>query len=136
MAKTTVINAGQHLNLDELMGDNIRPNGLGDGHFSLDTFSLIKLAANPREYKGHTLHDFYSVGGWTADGVGRKKYMGEMEQGPHAYMNGVGVMITEAPQPDEIAYLVAEGSTVVLKGTTYVVKYDKFFRDYSLAVAE
>lgn len=131
---TTVINAGTKLNLDELFAGRVEWDKYGEaGHFSLETFSPIKLAANPREYKGVTLHDFFSFGGWTAEGSGRIVTGGDMVQGPHAYIFGLGFSLTAWKQPDETAYLVAEGSELTFAGTTYTVKKDGL-RHYKLEV--
>jgi hypothetical protein len=121
---TTVVNAGQHLNLDELFAGQMEDTSSwqGAGHYGLKTFSPIKLAGNPRSsrFSGQIVHDFFSFGGWTVEGSGR--VAGEMVQGPHAYMFGLPIVITAHEQPDETAYLVADGSTLVIHGTTYLVK--------------
>lgn len=120
---TKVVDLGQKLNLDELFAGNIVHNSHGQkGHFSLDSFSRIKLAANPHEYEGVTLHDFFSFGGWTAEGVGRVETGGPVVEGPQAYVFGLGVMLTAWEQPEETAYLIAEGSELTVAGTTYLVK--------------
>jgi len=123
MQKTTVINAGAKLNLDEIFAGEVEWNKYGKaGHFSLDTFSRVKLAGNARMYNGTELHDFFSFGGWTAEGVGRIVDGGEEVQGPHAYIFGLGITLSNRQEPDEIAYLVAEGTELIFAGTTYVVK--------------
>ena len=124
---TVVVNAGSKLNLDAIFSGLVEVDRYGQkGHYALGTFSPIRLAANPRLYKGYELHDFYSFGGWTAEGSGRIEFGGDMVQGPHAYMFGTGVMLTAEAQPDEVAYLVEVGSELTIAGTTYKVVQNRF----------
>lgn len=119
---TVVVNAGKQLNLDAVFGNLVEWEKYGQkGHFALGTFSPLKLAANPRTYKGVELHDFFGFGGWTAEGVGRLVQDGEMVQGPHAYLVEHGVYLSAHAQPDDVAFLVEVGSELTFAGTTYKV---------------
>lgn len=119
---TVVVNVGKKLNLDAIFGSLVEFEKYGEkGHYALATMSRLKLAANPRLYKGTELHDFYSFGGWTAEGVGRIETGGDMVQGPHAYMFGTGVYLSAEAQPEEVAYLVEVGSELTIAGTVYKV---------------
>lgn len=122
MAKTTVINAGNKLNLDEIFAGEIEHDRYDEkGHFALKYGSAIKLAANPHVYKGVILYDFYSFGGWTAEGVGRVEDYGPEVEGPEAYFIGLGAYLTNYIEEDETAYLIEIGHELTIAGTTYKV---------------
>lgn len=124
---TVVVNAGSKLDLDVIFGNLVDWEKYGEkGHYALGVFSPIRLAANPRLYKGVELHDFYSFGGWTAEGRGRVEFAGEMVQGPHAYLNKDAVYLSATEQPDEIAYLIEVGSKLTIAGTIYAVVENRF----------
>ncbi len=128
---TTILKLEGALDLDILFAGKIKEGDsvMGAGHFNLDSFAHVKLAANPRPFTSHydglttTLHDFYSFGGWVAGEEGRVVHGGPMVPGPHAYLFEQGVMVTAHKQPDEIAYLIEEGTIVKLMGTFYAVHF-------------
>jgi hypothetical protein len=127
MQKTTVVNAGRKLNLDEIFAGEVEWDKYGQkGHFSLNTFSRVKLAANPNMYNGTELHDFFSFGGWTAEGSGRIVDGGDKVQGPHAYVFGLGITLSNRQEPDDIAYLIEIGSELTFAGTTYKVVSNRY----------
>jgi hypothetical protein len=125
---------GPEINLDilfesQLTTDNSvhvlegTPEGGNNDTVALNSFSRIKLAANPNMYHGHTLHDFYSFGGWDAGSFHRTEYRGPLVEGPHAYMFEQGTMLTAHAQPDEIAYLIEEGTILIFMGARFVVNF-------------
>lgn len=122
---TRIFKVGTELDLDRLMGEAIAEDGYTPGHFSLRSFSRVKLAGFPIEYRGTKLYEYYSVGGWDAGAEGREEFQGPMVPGPRAYAFKQGVCIHNGPYEDEVAFYVEDGYTVVLRGVRYIVKMDK-----------
>lgn len=146
-AKTIIVEKHEHitentdgtrtLDLDAIFGDSIKTDDERelDGYpyqtVSLNSFSNMKLASDPRLYTsrftGETsvLHDFYSFGGWDEKHYARTEYQGNMVQGPYAFASKMGSMITSTPDPDEYAYLVNDGDTVIFMGYKFKVSSPK-----------
>lgn len=131
--KVNMVDLGDELNLDELFAGEIDYHRWNEkGHFALDTMSYTELAfQNARGYWEH-----YRFGGWTAEGVGRIVHGGKLEQGPYAYLNQTGVMITAAQLPEKTVYVIREGSLLTVAGTTYRVTLTGYHNnDLALEVA-
>lgn len=126
MAQTTVIKAGNKLNLDELFAGEVDFEKYEKGHYVLKSFSLLKLATNEREYKNTKIYDYYSFGGWTAEGEGRVVYQGPIVKGPHAYLFGQDIVLTAYEQEKETAYFIEVGTELVIGGSTYKVTKNRY----------
>jgi hypothetical protein len=121
---TRIFKIGNELDLDKLMGDAIEESSFGEGHFTLNSFSRVKLAGHPINYRGHELYEYYSICGWDAGAEGREEFQGPMVPGPRAHAFKEGVMIHNGPYLDEVAFYVEDGYTVIIRGVKYIVKMD------------
>lgn len=120
------------LDLDLLFGEDIESSRYDyeKGYFNRNHFGPFKLAANARVHRSPqfgeaVIHDYYSFGGWDETGEGRIVDNGPMVPGPQAYMFELGVAITAHKQPDTIAFYIETGDKVILRGTTYIVTFNK-----------
>jgi hypothetical protein len=135
---TQVINLGKALDLDHLFEGKFKydsygrnegdvldgtPEGGKNDTFATDHFCHTSLAANPHEYRGYTLYDYYNFSGWTKGNFHRTEFQGPLVEGPQAALFELGVSVTAHMQPDEVAYLIEEGTVIILKGTTYKVHF-------------
>lgn len=67
----------------------------------------------------------YGVGGWDVDCANRKEFQGKIVQGPHAYLFGLGVMLTATADPMEFALVLEAGDVIRLRGVDYLVSVDR-----------
>jgi hypothetical protein len=141
MQKTQVVSLGIEtvLDLDVLFKDQFEENQFNGGKSTLegtpegganDTFTVkygspFKLAGNAREYKGVTLYDYYNFSGWTEGNFHRTEMYGPLVEGPYASLFELATVVAARREPDEVAFLIEEGTVIKLKGTQYRVTFPK-----------
>lgn len=121
------------LNLDQLLTITHDTHTYSEGHpgagtpqaiFSQDHFQGPELAMFDKTYRGTDLYNTYSVGGWEAGNYHRAVDMGPLVEGPHAWMNENATVLTAHKQVKRERILVADGDTVLLRGTEYTISKD------------
>ncbi|ACL41967.1 hypothetical protein Achl_4016 (plasmid) [Pseudarthrobacter chlorophenolicus A6] len=120
-------------NLDELLNDR-DPITYSQGHpgagtpqalFGQDHFTGPELAMFDKTYRGTDLYTTYSVGGWEAGNFHRVICKGPLVEGPHAWMSANATVLTAHKQERREQILVAEGDTLILRGTEYAISKDR-----------
>lgn len=79
-----------------------------------------------KNHRGTDLYNTYSVGGWEAGNYHRAVDQGPLVEGPHAWMNENATVLTAHPQERRENILVAEGDTVILRRTEYILSKDRY----------
>ncbi|TSE14991.1 hypothetical protein B1A87_002715 [Arthrobacter sp. KBS0703] len=123
-------------NLDELLTINDSdPITYSEGHpgagnpqalFGQDHFGGPQLAMFDKTHRGTDLYTTYSVGGWEAGNFHRVICEGPLVEGPHAWMSANATVLTAHKQERREQILVAEGDTIILRGTEYAISQDRY----------
>lgn len=119
------LDLGKEINLDAVFSEwMVDDRGYGRGHYGIQYGCPLVLALQWGRYTRH-----FHVGGWTAEGEGRIEFGGPLVQGPQAYMNALGIMITSHEQAPVIELLIEDGSRLYIRGTWYTVNVKDRYGD-------
>lgn len=123
-------------NRDELLTINDKDSfTYAEGHpgagtpqaiFGQDRPAGPELAMFYKNYRGTDLYNTYSVGGWETGNYHRVVCGGPLVEGPHAWMSENATILTAHKQERREQILVAEGDTLILRGTEYTISKDRY----------
>jgi hypothetical protein len=123
-------------NLDQLLTINDSdPITYTEGHpgagapqalFGQDHFTGPVLAMFDKTYRGTDLYRTFHVGGWEPGNFHRVVCQGPLVEGPHAWMSENATILTAHQQERRERILVNEDDTVLLRGTEYAIRKDRY----------